>query len=269
MSIELITCRSCGTRNASHRTVCLRCGASTSTPTGTKIAKRLSPEDLTVQLHRNLQHECPKTDAAFEAKYAAATGAVWSAGPVLFNSVNKHLGEREIKREWFLLFNAEVTCYVLHVLDRTLAMPAFASSRTKVMDHLVLHLCDAFRFVLDEMGYPQFSEDELTKGVDGKTFLDRGNEQLKQLVLKGGLQVPAFATLVVNGFIEMCNERQLEYGALKKDSWFGDVALRFGQHAADALECDKATMALHCGLLAPDVFKELVPSLLSLADADT
>jgi len=267
MGIELITCHSCGTKNASRRAVCLRCGVNISTPTGTKATKGLPPEELTVQLRRQL-HECSKSCEG--SKYVVAAGAIWSAAPVLFSFIKEsYLPDRKIKPEWFVLFNAEVTFYVLHMLDRTLAMPAFASSRARVMDHLVLHLCDAFRFVLEEMGYAQFSEEELTKGIDGKTFLDRGNEQIKQLVLKGGLQVPAFAALVRNGFIEMCNERQLEYGALKnEENWFGDIALRFGKHAGEALEVDDAAIWLHWALLAPGVFKELLPSLLRLAEID-
>jgi hypothetical protein len=145
------------------------------------------------------------------------------------------------------------------------------------MDSLVLTLGDAISFMLEEMGYTQVREEELAKGVNAETFMVRMDEQIKQvalrtrqqLPLKTGEQLPGFLALVVNGFIEMCNERQLEYGALKnKESWFGDVALRFGKHAGEALEVDDAAIWVHWALLAPDVFKELLPSLLSLAEID-
>ena len=40
MAIELITCEACKAKNASHRTDCVRCGASISRPTGSKITKK-------------------------------------------------------------------------------------------------------------------------------------------------------------------------------------------------------------------------------------
>lgn len=209
--------------------------------------------------------------------YVVAAGSILSGGSALNNAVKERLGDREIKAECFLLFNAEVACYVLHMLDRTLAKPAFASSRAKIMDSLVLTLGDAITFILEEMGYTQVREQELAKGIEAETFMARMDEQLKQVALKTRQQLPlktgeplsGFLALVVNGFIEMCNERQLEYGALKnRESWFGDIALRFGKHAGEALEVDDAAIWLHWALLAPEVFTGLLPSLLSLAEID-
>ncbi len=45
MAIELVTCKACGTKNASHRKVCLKCGASISTPKGSKITDPVAFSD--------------------------------------------------------------------------------------------------------------------------------------------------------------------------------------------------------------------------------
>lgn len=264
MAIELITCSSCGTKNASHRKVCLRCGAGILTPTGAKAIKGPSFSERLSQRLSSIgkQNESPETGEV--SKYGVAAAAIVSAGWELSNFVKEHyLRDREIKpdSERGVLFHAEVTCYVLHMLDRTLSVPAFASSRSKIMYLLVRLLSETLCLVLKGMGYPQFSEEELAKGIDGKTFLDRMDEQNKQLALRGGLQVPGFAALVVNGFTEMYNERQLEYGALKKESWLLDVAFRFGQHAEEALDAHNEAIAIRCVLLAPEIFKELLPYL--------
>lgn len=254
MAIELISCPTCRTKNASHRKVCLRCGVNLSAPAEMKATKQLSFLEMR---NRWIALTLEKRDVSFESsevyKYIVAAGKILSAGPGLFDGIKEHLGDREIKTEWLLLFNAEVTCYILHMLDRSLAMPAFSSSRAKVMDSLVFTLGDAISFMLEEIGYEQFDEEELAKGIDGQTFTDRIDKQIKQVAVRTGQQPPlkreeqlsGFLALVVNGFIEMCNERQLEYGALKKESWLGDVALRFGKHAGQALEADEGAVVLH------------------------
>lgn len=210
-------------------------------------------------------------------RYVVASRSIlYLAGPKLFSHLKEHLGDREIKPEWYLLFNAEVACYIMQMLDRTLAMPAFSSERAKIMDSLVLTLNDAISFMLEEMGYTQVGEEELAKGIDAETFMVQVDKQFKQIVLRTGQQPPrkkgeqpsGFLALVVNGFIEMCNERQLEYGALKKESWLGDIAVRFGKHAGQALEADEDDVVLHCALLAPDIFHVLLPDLVKLADID-
>lgn len=50
MAIDLVICSACGMKNASHRKVCLRCGASISTPTESKRTKRLSFSERLRQL---------------------------------------------------------------------------------------------------------------------------------------------------------------------------------------------------------------------------
>ena len=45
MAIELVTCKACGTKNASHRKVCLKCGASISTPKGSKTTEPVAFSD--------------------------------------------------------------------------------------------------------------------------------------------------------------------------------------------------------------------------------
>lgn len=275
MAVKLISCPACGTKNASHRKVCLRCGANILAPAETTATKKHSFLEMR---DRWIALTLEKRNVSFEAsevyKYIVAAGKILSAGPGLFDGIKGQLGDREIKTEWLLLFNAEVTCYILHMLDRTLAVPAFSSSRAKIMDFLVLALSDAISFMLEEIGYTQVGEEDLAKGIDAETFTVRMDEQIKQvalrtgqhLPLKTGEQLPGFLALVVNGFREMCNERQLEYGALKKKSWFGDVALRFGKHAGQAVEADEGTVVLHCALLAPDIFHVLLPDLVKLAD---
>ena len=276
MTTGLIACHSCGAKNTSHQEVCVCCGGSISTPTGRKATKKLpfseSLQHWTISFteKRNVSSE---TSKAFQ--YLVAAGSILLTGPPLFNVLKERLGNHEIKPEWFLLFNAEVACYVLHMLDRTLAMPAFTSSRAKVMNSLVVTLCDAIGFMLEEMGYTQVSEEELANGIDGESFVSRVDEAIKQVAratgqqmpLNRGQPIPGFLALVVDGFREMCNKRQVEYGAIKED-WFVQIALRFSKHAAEALEVDDAAIWVHWALLAPDVFKELLPSLLTLAEID-
>ena len=45
MAIELVTCKACGTKNASHRKVCLKCGASISTTKGSKTTDPVAFSD--------------------------------------------------------------------------------------------------------------------------------------------------------------------------------------------------------------------------------
>ena len=278
MATELVACPACGTKNASHRKVCLRCGANILAPAETKATKQLSFLEMRNRwIVLTLEKRSVSSEASEVYKYIVAAGQILSAGPGLFDGIKDHLGDREMKSEWLLLFNAEVTCYILHMLDRVLAMLAFASSRANVMDSLVVTLSDVFSFVLKEMGYTQFDEEELAKEIDGKTFMDRIDKQIKQVALRTGQQMPpkkeeqlpGFLALVVNGFREMCNERQVEYGALKNESWFGDVGLRFGKHAGQALEAEEGTVVFYCAVLAPDIFHVLLSDLVKLADIDT
>lgn len=142
------------------------------------------------------------------------------------------------------------------------------------MTYLVQYLRDAFSFVLKEMGYEQFGEEELAKGIDGNSFMDRIDKQIKQpenagfMVPKAGRELSGFVCLVVNDLTAMYNKRQLEYGALKKESWFGDVALRFGKRAGEALGGDEGAVVFHCAILAPDIFQVLLLDLVNLADID-
>lgn len=230
MAVELITCGACGAKNASSRTVCLKCGASISTPRGGKATKESSfSEQLRQRLSAAAKINASSTGSEV-SKYVHAAGAIWSAGPVLFKLVAEELGARKIKTEGFLLFNGEVACYVLHLLDRTLSTAVSASSKTRIMNHLVLALCDGLHSVLDEMGY----DAEFDK--------------------------------VVIVFTEMRNNRQLEYGALK-EGWFESVSLRFSLHAAEAFReafeasNDENPIAWLCALRAPELFSELIPYL--------
>jgi len=50
MTIELISCPACGTKNAAHRKVCLQCGASISTSKGSKTTEGLSFSERLRQL---------------------------------------------------------------------------------------------------------------------------------------------------------------------------------------------------------------------------
>lgn len=309
MAVKLISCPACGTKNVSHRTVCLRCGAAVRTsktlpvnrtmrtqgqpPAGQKecpicgmfnylqaprcyCGYEFGPEGIakeTEAVPQSNEKHGGGSETSDSDRYVVAAKSILSAGPTLFKLLKEHLGDREIKPEWFLLFNAEVACYVLHVLDRTLAMPAFASSRDRTMTYLVQYLRDAFSFLLKEMGYDQFGEEELAEGIDGESFMGRTEKQIKQLE-DAGFTVPktrelsGFAGLVLNGFTAMYNDRQQEYGALKKESWYGDVAIRFGKHAAQALEAEEGAAIVNSSLLASTLLTELLPSLTSLADID-
>jgi hypothetical protein len=230
MAIELISCPACGTKNASHREVCLKCGANISTSSGGKATTESS---FSEQLRHRLTAVAKINASATAGRlsgYVHAAAAIWSAGPVLFKFVARELGVRKIKTEGFLLFNGEVACYVLHLLDRTLSTTVSASSKARITNHLVLALCDGLHFVAHEVGHD------------------------------------AEFDAVLDEFTEMYNERQLEYGALK-EGWFESVSLRFSLHAADAfrgaLETsnDQDPIAWLCALRAPELFSELIPYL--------
>jgi hypothetical protein len=127
--------------------------------------------------------------------------------------------------------------------------------------------------MLKEMGYDHFRGEEFAEGIDGESFMGRTEKQIKQLE-DAGFTVPktwelsGFAGLVLNDFAAMYNDRQREYGALKKERWYGDVALEFGKHAAQALEAEERAAIVNSSLLASAMLTELLPSLTSLADID-
>lgn len=203
MPTELVSCPACKTKNASHRTVCLKCGGDLP-----------DPKESTPRVY----------------KVSETAKAILSAGPALVREVQKLFGDREIRPEWFVEFTNEIACYVLHLHDRTLSDMERAGvlrDRAQLMNDLIVAICQMQHSYLTGSGY--------------KITLDD----------------------VMGAFIAMYNERQLEYGVIKED-WFARVSLRFGQHAADALEASqekRATLALHCALLVPDVFKDLIPFL--------
>lgn len=230
MAIELVACKACGTKNASHRKVCLKYGTSMSTPRGGNATKESS---FSAQLRQRLIAVAKinaRSTGSEVSKYVHAAAAIWSAGPVLFKLVAEELRVRQIHPEGFLLFNSEVACYVLHLLDRTLSTAVSTSSKATIMNHLVMALCDGLHFVLADMGY----EAEFDK--------------------------------VVIVFTEMYNNRQLEYGALK-EGWFESVSVRFSLRAAEAfreaLETsgDERPIVWLCALRAPELFSELIPYL--------
>ena len=262
MAIELVTCKTCGTKNASGRAVCLRCGAALLTRKGDQInlegpLNKLDPasqQAIIIQHLRDLvrpqiiqrlrdlvrpqikQQLTRKLGLAIESlptgeyKAAEAAKAVLSGAPALFKAIQKRLGNRKIQTEWFVEFAMELTCYVLHLLDRTLSdldRTVSVPVRDKVMTDLKTAICNEHHSILKEIGY------EIT--IDD----------------------------VWEAFSYMYNERQPDYGSFKED-WFVQTTLRFGQHAAEALEAtqgERAVLALHCALLAPAVFMDLMASL--------
>ena len=203
MAIELITCPACGTKNASHRTVCLKCGM-------------------------NLADRKESTPRIYKAEETAK--AILSAGPALFREIQQLLGDREIRPEWFVEFTSELACYVLHLQDRKLSdveRAGFLRNRVQLMNDLMVAICQTHHAYLTGSGYEITLDD------------------------------------VMAAFITMYNYRRLEYDVFSED-WLVPVSLRFGQHAADALEApeeERDKLAAACALLAPAVFKDLIPFL--------
>lgn len=118
MAAKLISCPACGTKNALHRKVCLRCGGNLLAPTETKATKALFFLDIRDRwIVLTLDKRNVNLEPSEAYKYVVAAGKILSAGPGLFDGIKEHLGHREIKPEWRLLFNAELTCYILHMLD--------------------------------------------------------------------------------------------------------------------------------------------------------
>lgn len=159
--------------------------------------------------------------------------AILSAPPALYKALEENLGGHRIETDWFIEFASEVCCYILHVLDRTLSDIASPHARMELMDGLVLAISREHRVVLDTLGF-EVTDDQ-----------------------------------VMAIFGEMYTTRQLEYGDLRED-WFAQVAVSFGRHAADALEVPEqapAEVALTASLLAPAVFKDLLPHMQPLLKA--
>lgn len=190
MAIELMTCAACGTKNASHRTVCLKCGM-------------------------NLADRKESTPRIYKASETAK--AILSAGPALFREIQQLLGDREIRPEWFVEFTSELACYVLHLQDRKLShveRTEFLRDRAQLMNDLIVAICQTHHAYLTGSGYEITLDD------------------------------------VMGAFITMYKDRQLKYGVFKED-WFQRVSLRFGQHAADALEAPpekkaRSPSTVHC-----------------------
>ncbi len=203
MAIELISCPACGYKNASHRVVCLKCGINLA-----------EPEEST---HR-----------VYSASEAAK--AVLSAGPALFRRIKEQVGDREIQPEWFVEFTSELSCYLLHLLDRTLSDTEKAGGvegRAEIVNELIVAICNEHALILERIGY------EITPSE------------------------------VLVRFTMMYDERRQQYGTFKS-GWLESVSLQFGQHAAEALEAPEqegAVLAALCATLAPAVFADLIPVL--------
>lgn len=128
-----------------------------------------------------------------------AARKILSAAHALYKALEKNLGGHKIEAEGFIEFASEVCCYILHVLDRTLSDTASPRARMELMDELVVAISRGHRIVLHSLEF-EVTDDQ-----------------------------------VMAIFGKMYTTRQLEYGNLGED-WFAKVAVRFGQHAADALE---------------------------------
>ena len=191
-------------------------------------AKNASHRAVCLKCGMNLADRKESTPRIYKASETAK--AILSAGPALFREIQQLLGDREIRPEWFVEFTSELACYVLHLQDRKLSHVERAEllqDRAKLMNDLIVAICQTHHSYLTGSGYEITLDD------------------------------------VMGAFIAMYNERQLEYGVFKED-WFGRVSLRFGQHAADALEAPqekRGKLAAACALLAPDVFIDLIPFL--------
>jgi hypothetical protein len=113
MTTEPITCRACGTKNTPQMPTCLKCGASISTHKESKTAEKPTfSESLLPWTTSFLEKRSVTSQTSKAYKYVVAAGSILSAGSVVFTSVKERLRDRELKAEWFLLFNAEVACYV-------------------------------------------------------------------------------------------------------------------------------------------------------------
>lgn len=149
--------------------------------------------------------------------------AMCGAAMALHNQVETTLCGQKIQKRESVEFRSELLCYFLHMLDRELSKSAPPRVRTEALDSLIRVLCKHQYKLLYELG------------------LDMTEEQ------------------VFGIFQDRYNDRQLEYGSFGQD-WFQKVAVRFGQHAADALETPEDIqyeVAVKCCLFAPAAYTDL------------
>lgn len=99
---------------------------------------------------------------------------ILSAAPALYKTLEENLGGHRIKVEWFVEFASEVSCYILHLLDRTLSDVASARTRMQLMDELVLAICRQHRTILGQIGF-DITNDQVKGSLETCTPLAKSN----------------------------------------------------------------------------------------------
>jgi len=155
--------------------------------------------------------------------------AILSGGSALYKC-SEEMKNTQTNVPLFVEFNWETACYILHMLDRSLSDLTSQERRYDIIQKLIITICENEVQNLSKFGY-EVTSDEVDIGFRG-----------------------------------MFNQRTLEYGKYK-DNWFLKVAMEYGRNAADALELGediKMKVAMQISLLAPTMYKDLLPEFTGL-----